>query len=332
MKIVVVGSDGCLASGYSGLVDLLGLARQAIAATAIDAPLYELVTASHDGQPFRDGQGVLHQVDSALADVASCNALVVPGFVPDQDRRPPDMALHGTAASWIRAQHARGAMACGSCSGAFLLGEAGLLDNRRCTTTWWLHEDMKRRYPLAGAIWGTALLEDGRVVSAGGPLSWIDVALHVIRRLCGNEAARIAADFTVVDATPNTKAAYIPLSHFAAGDTFLARAESIVRRPSKTPITASMLAQELAVSERTLHRRLIAVIGQAPKKFIDHVRFQMARDLLETGGKSIKELAFLCGYADDASFRRAFKRAFGKPPGACQVKPGNSQAQLLPCR
>ncbi len=326
MNVVVIGSDGCLASGYTGLIDLLGLARQAISAAAIDVPMFDLVTASHDGRPFRDGQGVLHEVDAALAEVGACHALVVPGFVPDHDRRPPDMALHHVAAGWIRGQHARGAMACGSCSGAFLLGEAGLLDNRRCTTTWWLHEDMKRRYPLAGAIWGTALLEDGRVVSAGGPLSWIDVALHVVRRLCGNEAARIAADFTVVDATPNTKAAYIPTSHLAAGSSFVARAGSIVRRPSKTPITALMLAQELAVSERTLHRRLIAETGQAPKKFIDHVRFQMARDLLETGGKSIKELAYLCGYADDASFRRAFKRAFGKPPGAYLIRTSNGHA------
>lgn len=320
MKIVVLGAEGCVASAYAGLLDVLGLARHAIASARGQTPPFDIVTASVDGQPFRDGQGLLRTVDISLQDLDGCDALIVPGFALDDRQRTPDMALHQDAASWIRAQYARGSLTCASCSGVFLLGQAGLLDDRRCTTTWWLHGDMKQRYPRAGAIWGTALIEDRRVVSAGGPLSWIDVALHVVRDLCGKEAADIAADFTVVDTTPNTRAAYIPLSHLAAGDPFVARAESVVRRPSQAPITAQQLAEELAVSERTLHRRLVQATGQAPKKFIDAVRFQMARDLLETGGKTIKELAFIYGYADEASFRRAFKRACGKTPGAYQNK------------
>lgn len=320
MKIVVLGSEGCLASGYAGLVDVLGLARQAIGALDAKAPRFDLITASVDGRPFLDGQGARHEVTAALTDLESCDALIVPGFVPDGDRRPPDMGGYRAAAAWIRAQHARGALACGSCSGVFLLGEAGLLDNRKCTTTWWLHEDMKHRYPRAGAVWGTALVHDGRVVSAGGPVSWIDVALYVVRELCGDHAAHIAADFTVVDTTPNTKAAYVPASYLAASNPFIAQAISIIRRPSKTPITAAMLAEEMAVSERTLHRRLIEAVGRPPKTFIDQIRFEMIRDMLETGGRTIKELAFICGYSDEASFRRAFKRACGKTPGEVRRK------------
>lgn len=322
MKIAIVGSNGCVASAYAGLVDVLALARHAISTTRQNAPVFDVVTASADGKPFRDAQGALRSVDAALQDVGNCDALIVPGFMLDERQCIPDMALYQDAATWIRAQYARGTMTCASCSGVFLLGQAGLLDNRRCTTTWWLHDDMKQRYPRAGVIWGTALVEDSRVVSAGGPLSWIDVALHVVRTLCGKDAAAIAADFTVVDTTPNSKAAYIPLTHLAASNPFIASAETIIRRPSTTPITAQLLARELAVSERTLHRRLMEATGQAPKKFIDTVRFQMARNLLESGGKTIKELAFLCGYADEASFRRAFKRACGKTPGEYQGKPG----------
>ena len=88
-------------------------------------------------------------------------------------------------ARWLRNEHAQGALVCGSCSGVSLLGEAGLLKERRCTTTWWLHDEMKRRYPKADAAWGAAILEDRPVISAGGPLSWIDLSLHVMRVLCG---------------------------------------------------------------------------------------------------------------------------------------------------
>ncbi|WP_409365517.1 DJ-1/PfpI family protein, partial [Klebsiella pneumoniae] len=75
-------------------------------------------------------------------------------------------------ASWIRQQYVHGALACGSCSGVFMVGEAGLLNGRKCTTTWWMYDELKRRYPRANAIWCKALTEDNRIVTAGGPLSW----------------------------------------------------------------------------------------------------------------------------------------------------------------
>ncbi|RDK07254.1 DJ-1/PfpI family protein [Cupriavidus lacunae] len=115
------------------------------------------------------------------------------------------------AGAWLRDQHAHGALIGGSCAGVFVLGEAGLLNDRRCTTTWWLHEELKHRFPGADVVWGSALLEDDRVISAGGrPLSWIDLALHMISRLAGPQAARIAADFAVVDNTPLQQSLYAP--------------------------------------------------------------------------------------------------------------------------
>ncbi len=131
--------------------------------------------------PYGTGTAARLDVDMPLREVSACKALIVPGFVPDGSRRPPDLRDLAETAAWVRHRHARGALACGSCSGVFLLGEAGLLDGRRCTTTWWLHDEMKHRYPRADAAWGAALVEDRRVVTAGGPLSWIDLALHVVR-------------------------------------------------------------------------------------------------------------------------------------------------------
>jgi transcriptional regulator GlxA family with amidase domain len=316
MKIVVVGSEGCLASGLVGLVDLLSLARLAIAESRAAPAPFEVVSASIDGRPVRDGLGRCLEVDAALAEVNACDALIIPGFVPDAHRRPPDLRDRPELATWIRHQHARGALACGSCSGVFLLGEAGLLDGHRCTTTWWLYDEMRRRYPRAQAGWGLALAEDRRVISAGGPLSWIDLALHVVRALCGDEAARIAADFAVVDTAPSTQAVYIPAGHLATADPFLAQAEHLVRQLADRPLTARELARRLASSERTLHRRLAEATGESPKRFIDRIRFEMAKASLEMGTAPIKQIAAAAGYRDESSFRRAFARLSGMSPAA----------------
>ena len=161
-----------------------------------------------------------------------------------------------------------GAIVAGSCNGVFLLGEAGLLDGRRCTTTWWRHDEFRARYSRADAAWGASFIEDRRVVTAGGPLSWIDLSLHVIRQLCGPDMAKKAADFTVVDTVPSTQMIYIPPGHLTASNPFVLEAEHIIRKAGEAPMSSTRLASALNVSERTLHRRLKDATGETRNIFL----------------------------------------------------------------
>lgn len=315
MEIVVFGFRGCLGSAFVGAVDMLTLSRLMISKEN-EPPAFRVTTASSDGRPFEDGGGRRFEVDKSLDAIASCSAIIAPGYLCDGGNQLLSTPSIGAAVAWIRHQHALGALVCGSCNGVFLLGEAGLLDGRRCTTTWWRHHELKTRYPRADAAWGSSLIEDGRVVTAGGPLSWIDLSLHVIRALCGAAAAKTAADFTVVDTVPSTQTIYVPQGHLAASNPFLLEAEHIVRQAGDAPLTAQQLARALGASERTLHRRLKQASGETPKSFIDRVRFEAARMLLETTTQSVKQLAASSGYSDETSFRRAFHRYSGMTPGA----------------
>jgi transcriptional regulator GlxA family with amidase domain len=318
VEIVVLGYTGCLGSGFVGALDMLTLSRRMLAKEGQPLP-FRVTSASHDGQPFEDGGGRRYNVDARFEAIASCSAIIVPGYFCEGDNAFPVTPALGAAAAWLRHQHALGAIVCGCCNGTFLLGEAGLLDGRRCTTTWWRHDELKNRYPRADAIWGAPLVEDRRVVTAGGPLSWVDLSLHVIRALCGPEAAKTAADFTVVDTVPTSQTIYVPPGHLAASNPFLLEAEHIVRQVGEETLTAHDLARALGTSERTLHRRLKEASGETPKAFIDRVRFETARLLLETSATPVKRLAATSGYADETSFRRAFQRYSGMTPGAYRI-------------
>jgi PAS domain S-box-containing protein len=232
------------------------------------------------------------------------------------------MSSFAAAAAWLRRHHSRGALIAGCGSGVFLLGEAGLLEGRRCTTSWWHQEELKKRYPRADTAWGARLIDDRRVVTAAGPLSWIDVGLHTLRTLCGPEAGRIAADFTVGESAPTknpSKApSYTPSVISGGTDAFLSDAERIVRQ-SGAAFNAQDLASALSTSERTLHRRLKQACGESPKTFIDRIRVETARTLLETSVKPVKELAASAGFIDEASFRRAFRRYAGMAPSAYRI-------------
>jgi PAS domain S-box-containing protein len=331
IKIVIAGLDGCLGSAFLGLTDLLLLARRAIAATlppsdrgggALD---FCAVTASATGRPVQDGHGASFEVETSFDEISVCDAVIVPSFAPGPDGKAPDMTSLGAAAAWLRRHHSRGALIAGCGSGVFLLGEAGLLEGRRCTTSWWHHEDLKKRYSRADVAWGARLIDDRRVVTAAGPLSWIDVGLHVLRTLCGPEAGRIAADFTVGESAPTKGAAkgakgatYTPNVISGGSDAFLADAERIVRQ-SDASFNAQDLARALSTSERTLHRRLKQACDESPKTFIDRIRVETARTLLETSEKPVKELAASAGFIDEASFRRAFRRYAGMAPSAYRV-------------
>ncbi|MFO1102406.1 MAG: helix-turn-helix domain-containing protein [Methylocystis sp.] len=326
-KIVIAGLNQCLGSAFIGLTDLLALARRAIVRASApgqsaDDPFY-VVAASADGEPVRDPTGASFPVAASFEAIAACDAIIVPSFSPDKDGQPPDMSRFSPAAAWLRRHHARGALIAGCGSGVFLLGEAGLLDGRRCTTSWWHHEELRQRYARIDAAWGARLIEDRRIVTAAGPLSWIDVALHVVRALCGVDTARVAADFTVGEAAlvkgaPRGPAAYRATTLNEGANAFLAEAERIVRQ-SDSSFNAQELARALSTSERTLHRKLKQASGESPKTFIDRIRVETARMLLETSAKPVKELASSAGFADEASFRRAFHRVAGMAPSAYRV-------------
>lgn len=312
--IVIAGFDGCLPSGIVGLVDLFSLANKALARAPGCPAQFEITVASPDGAAFHDGRGRRLKADARLRDIAKADAVLIPGFWLDAEQLHAAAQDFKAIAPWLRAQHARGAWLSASCAGAYVLGEAGLLDGRRCTTTWWLHDAFKRRYPRADAAWGAALIEDQRIVTAGGPMSWVDLALHAVRVLAGPEAARIAADFAVVDAVPLAQAVYVPTGHVAAADPFLIKAEQSVRQRHDQTLSAVALAEQMSVSTRTLHRRLKALTGEAPKTFIARVRLETARTLLDSAGAAIKDIALSTGYQDEGSFRRAFRKFSGMTP------------------
>ena len=283
-----------------------------------------VILANHDGQPITDGHGRNFEVDSDFASIKHCDAVLVPGFIPNGQGHPPKTTTDKLTCSWLATQYKKGALMCGSCSGVFALGEAGLLNNRKCTTTWWLHDELKQRFPKANAVWASELIDDNGIITAGGPLSWVTIALHVVQKLAGIETAKVVADFSVVDAVPKSQNLYVPEGYQALNNPFLAKAEYTIRKAHYQTMSAGDLAKKMAVSERTLNRKLKELTGETPKAFIDGVRISHACTLLATTNTSVKEIALSLGYTDDSVFRRLFKQKIKMTPSNYQQQRRNN--------
>ncbi len=323
--LVIMAFNQVLPSGLMGIADMLALAnlsqQHSPGKNELDRANVEpqpwrprVLIASPDGQDIVDGQGRAFKPDCALADIDLCHGVLIPGFVPCTNGLPPNQVTDKACQDWLKHQYDHGALMGGSCSGAFVLGEAGLLNKRRCTTTWWLHYEFTQRFPQASAAWGSALLQDGNIITSGGPLSWVDISLRMIRLLAGDEAANRAADFAVVDSLPSSQDKYIPQGHVMSVDPFIIEAEHKIRQNLSQALSTVELASALAMSERTLHRRLKQLTGEAPKSFMDRVRMDMAKTLLHTSNQQINSIALEFGYSDEAVFRRLFRKQVGMSP------------------
>lgn len=217
MRVALLALPGSMRSALAGLADMFWLANQVVRMNPTvnpelsrDVPLFDVRTITADGQPVRDVQGRSIESDGAFSGPDTFGVIIASGMQLDEHRFPVDRAAVSNAAEWLKVKYLKGSCIASVCAGSFVLGEAGLLNGRVCTTTWWLYPTFAERYPLAKPVWGKTLAEQDNVVTAGGPLSWVDLVIYLVRKYAGNELAKLTADMAVADSQPLSQQIYAP--------------------------------------------------------------------------------------------------------------------------
>jgi transcriptional regulator GlxA family with amidase domain len=219
-----------------------------------------------------------------------------------------------------RRAHERGAIVASSCSGAFVLGKAGLLDGRSATTTWWLADEFARRFPAARLDVSRALIVDGRVVTAGAVFAQADVALHVVTRLAGPSLARRCSKVLLLYGHA-AQAPYMAVAHLRSDDPLIRRAEAWIRAHLAEDFDMATVARRAGTSTRTLSRRLRETLDLSPIGFVQRLRVEAAVHLLETTRLTVEEIGPRVGYADPSSLRRLVRREIRATPSMLRAPP-----------
>ncbi|WJV41345.1 helix-turn-helix domain-containing protein [Raoultella terrigena] len=321
MRIALLALPGSMRSALAGLGDMFWLANQVIrqnpsvnADISRLAPFFDVRIVTADGKPVTDVQGRKIDSDCSFDESGSVDLIIASGIQLDEQKNPIAGEAVSIAAEWLKAKYQQGSRIAGACAGGFVLGEAGLLDGRVCTTTWWLYHSFRSRYPLAKPVWGKVLAEQDNIITAGGPLSWVDLAIYAVSHHAGKELAKLTADMAVADSQPLSQQLYAPAGFLNSRHPLLIKAEHLVRYQNPA-ITVEQLAAALNLTPRTLNRRMIALIQESPKNFITRVRIETASLLLESPDQTVSQVASACGYGDETAFRRAFSRIMGMSPG-----------------
>lgn len=277
-----------------------------------ETPAFRVRTASIDGAPVRSPYGLGIAPEASLDEITSSDIVIVStsGLLWNEK-----LIENSALTPWLRRHYDRGAYVAGVCMGAAYLAEAGLLDGRMATTHWAVCDQFAVRWPQVN--WRPDLLvtEEARVLCSGGVYAAIDISLYLVEKLCGHEVAVQCAKALLLPMPRTHQAGYavLPLSP-PHGDERIRAAETYMQSAFREDVTTEDLANRAGLGLRTFARRFKAATGRLPSTYLQAVRIEHAKAILEHEGAPIQTVSSAVGYDDVTFFRSLFKRETGMTP------------------
>ncbi|MCK0162828.1 helix-turn-helix domain-containing protein [Marinobacter sp. S6332] len=332
-KVFIIGFDGALASAITGVIDLFRLAGVTWARIHGEHPEPRFTTRliTRNGDPCRCINGITllsggswEELDTETTENADLVIVPTIGAPIDQVLMAnPDLIL------WLSQFNAPNKKSTGqvqlasNCTGAFLLAEAGLLNNREATTHWGFSNSFRQRYPQVNLIPDKLVTVDGHIACAGGGMAWWDLGVHLIERYAGAQVARELAKAFVIDAGRNSQAPYSALqTKRYHSDLVILKLQNWLDSHYGEAVSLQSLAAFSGLTTRSLIRRFKLATGETPTGYLQSIRIEAARRHLENSRLPVEEVTRLVGYEDVSSFSRLFRKQTGLAPGAYRSRFG----------
>jgi len=227
-----------------------------------------------------------------------------------------DVTVDAELRAWLARQAGLARRVAAVCSGAFVLGAAGLLDGKRVTTHWNEAERLARQYPQARVEPDSIYVKDGKTYTSAGVTACMDLALALVEEDHGRELAlRVARELVMFLKRPGGQSQFS--AHLAAQSaerTAIGKLQDYILAHLREDLSVPALARRAGMSERNFARVFRADAGATPAEFVEMARVDAARRLLEERELPLKRLADAVGYANADGLRRAFVRCVGVAP------------------
>jgi transcriptional regulator GlxA family with amidase domain len=311
MDVGVVAMPGCFDSGLTGVLDVL---RTAEALRPMVDPDIPAITTSvlAATETVLTGGGLLVRADRLLdrEDLARLDVLLVPGLgattavAAEEAMGRADVRL---LVGMLRERPLPPALeVAAACTGTFVLAQAGLLDGRRATTSWWLTGTFRRRFPRVDLDMGRMVVRSGRVTTAGAAFAHIDLALSIVLEVSAQLASK-AASFLLIDERP-ARSVEAALGYLAETDALVTDFESYVRTHLDQPFTISEAATSIGTTRKTLERHTRDRAGVSPHDMVQRLRVERALHLRRTTTMSMEQIARLVGYRNATTLRALLRQ------------------------
>lgn len=320
LEVAILACTEVGASTVYGMYDLLSGAgrdwEQFIERRSVEGPLRPRIVA-------RRAEPMTIANDVCLVPHAALDAIEAPAVVCIPELYVPPVpseigSRFGPEVQALKRWHEAGAIIATACSGAVLLAETGLLDGHEATTHWAYCDLMRERYPRITMQPQRALVVTGegqRLIMAGGGVSWLDMALFLIARLLGVEAAMRVARLNLIDWHDIGQQPFASLARARQqDDSLIGEVQAWIAANYALRSPVAEMAARSGLPQRSFERRFRKATGMAPLEYVHTLRLEEAKHQLETTHLPIEAIAGECGYEDAGYFGRLFSRRVGLTP------------------
>ena len=333
VSIAILVFPETTASVTYGLFDLFQSAGRDWGIVTQGQPGPELMKpllVAREGEPVEASNGVRITPHASLERCPAVDIVCIPEI-----NLPPSTSLagrYGDEARWLKQRFDQGSVLAAACSGTMLLADAGLLDGQDATTHWAWCDVLQERFPGVNVCAQRALVVSGegqRLVMAGGGTSWLDLALYLIARSVGIEAAMQVARINLIDWHQVGQQPYARLARTRqVDDAVIARCQTWIAEhyQEPNPVRNMMLLSGLA--ERTFKRRFQLATGMSPLEYVHTLRMEEAKQMLESGQQPIEAIANEVGYEDAGYFSRLFRRNVNLTPAQYRRRFGDMRRAI----
>lgn len=311
MKIGILAYDGCTASMIAGVLDILSFANSQHRSKN-ENDLFEIEIVTETGEAVNGFSKFPIRAQRSIRTKLQYDLIYVPGFVGDLEEL---LLKQKKLINWLTRQYKEGIILTAACNGNFLLAEAGVLNGKRATTHWSLIDVFRKRYREITLEPEKIIIDNGSILSAAGVTAYFNLALFLVERYGSKELALTSAKVFLVDSGRKIQTPYqmyqVSKNH---GDEEIVSLQDWLEANFNENITLGRMMEVCNLGKKTLVRRFKKVTGETPLTYLQKLRIENAKRLLESKRVSFNEITWKVGYNDVSSFHKVFKLETGLTP------------------
>lgn len=252
------------------------------------------------------------KVDRILEEVGKTDLIIIPPMTGEMEVAVKENKNY---LPWIKKQYKKGSEVASLCVGAFILAETGLLDKEECSTHWETKNEFKKRFPNINLVDSKIITDHNRIYTSGGANSYWNLLVYLIQKFTNRDIAILAAKYFEVEIDRNNQLPFMVFEGYKHhSDETILEAQAYIEQHYTEKLTLDFLSKKYAMSTRTFQRRFKKATHETFTGYLQKLRIESAKKLLESTFLSINEIMYKVGYNDPKTFRGVFKRNTGISP------------------